>query len=278
MKKVKCGTCGCVVDVENPTAGMACPNCSAKLIGENAKITNTCFFCGKEIGSHEAEIFCPGCGTEYHADCWIDHDGCGVEGCAYQEYLAPMEIPTAASSAPAHPHEAARLNSEPVIPDPEEGKNGKEAKAGEDYFVINSAPKAPEKNRKDEAQIINERMETIRRREEMPEQKKISWQDVLDWKNTPRDTKYDFDGPWFKDPYLLQKAKNYLIFLVGGLMGGAVLGVSLGIILGLFKYLLTGGSFLSYGSMVFIFFVGLLAGMAAAVYFAYRTMATLIDN
>jgi len=265
MKKIKCGKCGRVTDFENPTPGALCPNCGAEVISKNAKITDVCLFCGQPIGPHETEIFCPGCGTEYHADCWLDHDGCGVEGCAYVDYLAPMEIPLESKVA------APVVKEVPVAAAPDD------AKAGEDFFEIKNAPVSPTKSKADETKLIREGMEKIRKRDEMPEQKKISLADVKSWLNTPRDTKYDFDGKWFLDPYLFQKAKNYVIFLFGGMFGGAVLGVSLVVIMLMFKYMIfhTG---LSFGTMCFFFFVGLIAGMVCAVYAAYRTMATLIDN
>ena len=65
--------------------------------------------------------------------------------------------------------------------------------------------------------------------------------------------------------------------IFGGVIGGAILGVSLAVIMLMFKYMFfhTG---LSYATLCFFFFVGLIAGMVCAVYVAYRTMATLIDN
>ncbi len=147
----------------------------------------------------------------------------------------------------------------------------------EEYFVIKDIPQAQTHSAQDEEAFFAERMATIQKREEAPEEKKMTWQDVMDWKNTPRDTKYDFEGPWYQDPYLLQKGKNYAIFAFGGLMGGGVLGVSLLVMMAMFKFMIfhTG---LSFYTMVFWIFFGIVAGIVAAIYFAYRTMATLIDN
>ncbi|MGN1273671.1 MAG: hypothetical protein ACI4UF_03700 [Thermoguttaceae bacterium] len=271
MKKIKCGKCGHISDVENPELGSRCQSCGAEIISKNAKITDVCLFCGEPIRPNETEIFCPGCGTEYHADCWLDHDGCGVEGCEYVEYLAPMEIPIASTAQSPVVNETPKSTSEEVQPASEN------LKAGEDFFVIKNAPADPTKNKTDEAKLIRESKEKFEKRAEIPEQPKITLADMKSWFNTPRDTKYDFDGKWYKDPYLFQKAKNYLIFLFGGVMGGAVLGVSLAVIMLMFKFMFfhTG---LSWGTMCFFFFVGLIAGMVCAVYLAYRTMATLIDN
>lgn len=269
MKKIKCGKCGHVSDVENPEQGTLCQSCGAEIISKNAKITDKCAFCGEEIRPNETEIFCPGCGTEYHADCWLDHDGCGTDGCEYVDYLAPMEIPTT-SKAP----------SPTVRETPDPGKDQAAAqnlKAGEDFFEIKNAPADPARNKTDEAKLIRESKEKFEKRAEMPEQPKITLADMKSWFNTPRDTKYDFDGKWYMDPYLFQKAKNYAIFLFGGIMGGAILGVSLAVIMLMFKYMFfhTG---LSFTTMCVFFFIGLIAGMVCAVYAAYRTMATLIDN
>ena len=143
--------------------------------------------------------------------------------------------------------------------------------------MIKNVPADPARNKTDEAKLIRESKEKFEKRAEMPEPPKITLADMKSWFNTPRDTKYDFDGKWYKDPYLFQKAKNYAIFLFGGIMGGAILGVSLAVIMLMFKYMFfhTG---LSFTTMSFFFFVGLIAGMVCAVYLAYRTMATLIDN
>ncbi|MBE6427493.1 MAG: hypothetical protein E7028_02730 [Planctomycetaceae bacterium] len=274
MKKVKCPVCGRVSEVENPVPGMNCENCSSKLIGENARVSSTCRFCQEEILSHETEIFCPGCGGEYHADCWLDNDGCGEEGCAYQDCLAPMEIPLSVSSpAPVQlPETASARNA--VDPMAVEGENSSDE--GE-YFTIQNVPDSSVKTAEDEGKLFEEKMAAIRKREEIPEEKGFSWQEVLDWKNTPRDTKYDFDGPWLKDPYLFQKVKNYVIFILGGAVGGTVLGFSLVLICLILKFIIfhTG---ISFGFMVFLLAAGILMGIASAVYFAHRTMATLIDN
>lgn len=271
MKKIKCGKCGAVSEVESPEQGTLCRSCGAEIISKDAKISNKCAFCGEEIRPHETEIFCPGCGTEYHADCWLDHDGCGVEGCEYVDYLAPMEIPTT-SKAPSP-----AVKETPAPASGEGQATAQNLKAGEDFFEIKNAPADPVKSKTDEAKLIRESKERFEKRAEMPEQPKISFADMKSWFNTPRDTKYDFDGKWYKDPYLFQKTKNYVIFLFGGVIGGAILGVSLVVIMFLFKYMIfhTG---LSWTSMCFFFFVGLIAGMVCAVYAAYRTMATLIDN
>ena len=277
MKKIKCGKCGHISDVENPELGSRCQSCGAEIISKNAKITDKCAFCGEEIRPNEAEIFCPGCGTEYHADCWLDHDGCGTDGCEYVDYLAPMEIPeVSAAPKPSFPV----VSETPTEADSEENLSGaasQDLKAGEDFFEIKNAPADPVRNKTDEAKLIRESKEKFEKRAEMPEQPKITLADMKSWFNTPRDTKYDFDGKWYKDPYLFQKAKNYVIFLFGGVMGGAILGVSLAVIMLMFKYMFfhTG---LSYATLCFFFFVGLIAGMVCAVYVAYRTMATLIDN
>ncbi|MBR0192873.1 MAG: hypothetical protein IJQ31_12510 [Thermoguttaceae bacterium] len=271
MKKIKCGKCGHVSEVENPELGTCCQSCGAEIISKNAKITDKCAFCGEEIRPHEAEIFCPGCGTEYHADCWLDHDGCGTDGCEYVDYLAPMEIPTTSKTPSPVVKEMPAAKSEEVEP------ANQNLKAGEDFFEIKNAPANPARNKTDEAKLIRESKEKFEKRNEMPEQPKISFADMKSWFNTPRDTKYDFDGKWYKDPYLFQKAKNYVIFLFGGIIGGAILGVSLAVIMLMFKYMFfhTG---LSYATLCFFFFVGLIAGIVCALYVAYRTMATLIDN
>ncbi|MDO4630195.1 MAG: hypothetical protein Q4C70_13530 [Planctomycetia bacterium] len=290
MKKLKCAHCGWVAEVENPINGMNCPNCAAELIGNNAQITGVCVFCEKDIYPHEVGIFCPACGKEYHHDCWIDNDGCGTEGCEYQDCLAPIEIPLSASAPAASissPVSTPILETETETETETESKtetgSGIESEmtsksaSDDEYFVIQDVPKAQTASAQDEETLLEERMAVIRKREEMPEEKKITWQDMMDWKNTPRDTKYDFDGPWYRDPYLFQKGKNYAIFTFGGLMGGAVLGVSLLVLMAMFKYMFfhTG---LSFYTMVFWIFFGIVAGVVAAIYFAYRTMATLIDN
>lgn len=280
MKKVKCPDCGRISEIENPTPGMVCENCSSKLIGENAKISDVCYFCQKEIRPHEAEIFCPGCGKEYHADCWLDNDGCGVDGCAYQDYLAPMEIPVPSESPVAPPSPVASLSSastqESIDPMKLEAASADDTDG--EYFAIPESADAPQKTAQDEEKLFEEKMAAIRKHEAPAENDaSFSWQEIMDWKNTPRDTKYDFDGPWFKDPYLLPKAKNYAIFVLGGAFGGVVLGFSLVVFFLLLKWIVF-HSGLSFGFMVFLLIVGILLGIAAAVYFAYRTMATLIDN
>ena len=71
--------------------------------------------------------------------------------------------------------------------------------------------------------------------------------------------------------------KNYVIFILGGAVGGTVLGFSLVLICLILKFIIfhTG---ISFGFMVFLLAAGILMGIASAVYFAHRTMATLIDN
>ncbi|MBE6424389.1 MAG: hypothetical protein IJD43_08785 [Thermoguttaceae bacterium] len=282
MKQIKCPTCGRITETETPHPGITCPNCSRALVGENAKISNVCFFCKQELRPNETAIFCPACGVEYHADCWLDNDGCGTEGCEYQDCLAPMELPAASTVSASSPANA-QVSQSSVTQSAEaalEKTMKDEISDGEDdYFVIKSMPTAQDEvqTQKNEDALIEEKMAKIRKRAEMPEQKKLSLQDFLNWKDTPRDTKYDFDGPWLKDPYLFQKAKNYAIFLVGGAFGGAVLGVSFILVFLILKYIFL-HSMLSFNFMVFLFIAGILLGMAAAVYFAYRTMATLIDN
>ncbi|MBP3693393.1 MAG: hypothetical protein J6J31_03005 [Thermoguttaceae bacterium] len=275
MKQIKCPTCSRIAEIADPVPGTSCPNCSSVLVGENAQVSNVCFFCKQEIRPNETAIFCPACGVEYHADCWLDNDGCGTEGCEYQDCLAPMELP-AASVDPPVSQPSVTQSAEAAL---EKAANDEDPEGEEDYFVIKSIPTAQDEaqTQKNEDALIEENMARFQKRTEMPEQKKLSWQDVLDWKNTPRDTKYDFDGPWMKDPYLLQKAKNYAVFLFGGAFGGAVLGFSFILVFMVLKYIFL-HSMLSFGFMVFLFIAGILLGMVSAVYFAYRTMATLIDN
>ncbi len=147
----------------------------------------------------------------------------------------------------------------------------------DEYFVIKDVSQTPTNTVRDEDAFLAEKMASIQKRTETPEEKKITWQDVIDWKNTPRDTKYDFDGPWYRDPYIFQKGKNYAIFAFGGLMGGTVFGFSLLLLMALFKYIIfhTG---LSFSTIIGGIALGIVAGVVAAIYFAYRTMATLIDN
>lgn len=275
MKKVRCSVCGRIEEVENAVPGTNCPNCSSQLIRENAKMTGMCIYCEKDILPHEVSIFCSECGTEYHSDCWLDNDGCGIDGCPNQDCLAPMEIPLAAS-APSQPS-AASLNLGGSESTASEESGNVESEDEDDVFEIKAVPQTESVNRQSEDALIEEKMAAMRRREQAPEEKKISWKDVMDWKNTPRDTKYDFDGPWIKDPYLFQKLKNYMIFAFGGLMGGAVMGVSLIVLFMLLKFLVF-HSGISFGFMVFLLFVGLAGGVVSGVYFAYRTMASLIDN
>lgn len=279
MKQIKCAHCGHIEEVETVADGMACPNCGAKMVGDHVRITDVCVFCGKPIHPHEAEIFCPECGKEYHADCWIDNDGCGTHGCSYQNFLAPMEVPSAsASKAGSKSPKVEDTGQRPEISGPATVDNGVvQSSEDGDVFAIPDTPQMTEEAKMDDEAFLNQHLENIRKREQAPEQPKISWQDMMKWKDTPRDTKYDFAGPWYKDPYLFRKAKNYLIFLFGGFMGGAVLGVSLVLLFAIFKYIFT-HSGTSWFMICSFFWLGVAAGCCAGVYFAYRTMATLIDN
>jgi len=42
-----------------------------------------CYICGKPIEGDEKAHVCPGCGKEYHPQCWKQRGGCAIYGCQY---------------------------------------------------------------------------------------------------------------------------------------------------------------------------------------------------
>lgn len=67
-----------------------------------------CPFCHQPIDDGSERVRCSGCGTQHHATCWTEHQGCSVFACGSLQPRrrrepppgAPAGVPTAAAADP----------------------------------------------------------------------------------------------------------------------------------------------------------------------------------
>lgn len=56
-----------------------------------------CAICQSPLESHESVASCPGCRTQFHAECWQENGGCAIYGCSNVPAIEPrsaLDIPS----------------------------------------------------------------------------------------------------------------------------------------------------------------------------------------
>ena len=75
-------------------ASLLDPGASSEVAGVS---TLSCGYCQADIADPSGSLRCPGCGTNYHRDCWAENEGCAIPGCS----SAPGSSPTSGSPSTA---------------------------------------------------------------------------------------------------------------------------------------------------------------------------------
>jgi hypothetical protein len=90
LLKFKCNHCSQPLEMsaETQLQTLNCPVCQGEIALPGTTSVRTdavsrlCAVCQCEFAQSEARVACPGCGAEYHPECWEENHGCAVYGCS----------------------------------------------------------------------------------------------------------------------------------------------------------------------------------------------------